>query len=176
MQLRFEEIRESDLERLASWLQVHDWPYHRQPQVTADWVRERAAGGYFYGSDATSFWALDDASDPVGVLRVFDLSEVTPLVDLRIATAFRGKGVGTSSLRWLTEFVFDNFQDVGRIGGYTRCDNAPMRRVFDKCGYVQEAHHRQAWFVDGLAPADCVGYAVLRCDWSSGTTTPVPWP
>lgn len=45
-----------------------------------------------------------------------------------------------------------------------------MREVFLRCGYVKEAHYRQAW--PGDVPHDAVGYAVLRSDWSTGTVTP----
>ena len=47
-------------------------------------------------------------------------------------------------------------------GGYTRHDNLAMRRVFQKCGFQQEALRRRAWQVDGGEPVDCVGYAILR--------------
>jgi hypothetical protein len=49
-----------------------------------------------------------------------------------------------------------------------------MRAVLDRCGYVKEAHYRQAWTSRG-GTCDVVGYATLRSDWSSGTTTPVNW-
>jgi RimJ/RimL family protein N-acetyltransferase len=48
----------------------------------------------------------------------------------------------------------------GRL--YTRHDNVAMRRVFEKCGFLKEAHHRRAWRVAGAEPVDAVGYAILR--------------
>src|SRR5688500_1231437 len=56
----------------------------------------------------------------------------------------------------------ETLPSVGRLGGYTRHDNLAMRRVFQKCGYLQEAYHRRAWRVAGIPAADAVGYAVLR--------------
>jgi len=41
-----------------------------------------------------------------------------------------------------------------------------MRRVFEKCGFVQEACHRQAWAIQGGGFADAIGYAILRAEWS----------
>jgi hypothetical protein len=41
---------------------------------------------------------------------------------------------------------------------------------------IQEALHRQAWRVEPDKFADAVGYAILRADWSSGTTTSLRWP
>jgi len=50
-----------------------------------------------------------------------------------------------------------------------------MRRVFQRAGYVKEAHYRDAWPVDGGAVYDAVGYAILRRDWLAGTTTVPEW-
>jgi hypothetical protein len=49
-----------------------------------------------------------------------------------------------------------------------------MRRALLASGFVKEAHYRRAW------PSDCgrhdsIGYAILRTDWESGTTTSVKW-
>jgi RimJ/RimL family protein N-acetyltransferase len=50
-----------------------------------------------------------------------------------------------------------------------------MRRTFRTCGYVKEAHYRQAWPSPGGTINDAVGYAILRTDWQAGTVTPPDW-
>ncbi|OAI57325.1 hypothetical protein AYO49_00230 [Verrucomicrobiaceae bacterium SCGC AG-212-N21] len=166
MELRFREIVASDVDRLAGWMTGQTWPYHSLVKVDASWVRERAASEYFFGDTTRSFWALaDDGATIVGLARVFDLADVTPLVDLRIGDDSRGQGAGTALLRWLTQWVFDSHPATHRLGGYTRHDNHAMRRVFEKCHFTQEAHHRQAWRIDANRFADAVGYAILRADW-----------
>ncbi len=50
-----------------------------------------------------------------------------------------------------------------------------MRRVLKRCGYVKEAHYRDAWPGVGGERYDSVGYAILRKDWAAGTTTSVRW-
>ena len=50
-----------------------------------------------------------------------------------------------------------------------------MRRVFVRAGWVKEAHYREGWPVEGGRPVASVGYGVLRRDWETGQTTPVPW-
>ncbi|WP_435612076.1 hypothetical protein [Streptomyces sp. bgisy159] len=50
-----------------------------------------------------------------------------------------------------------------------------MRRVFRACGYVEEAHYRQAWPTEDGTVCDAVGYAILRRDWRTGTTTLPDW-
>jgi RimJ/RimL family protein N-acetyltransferase len=173
--MRFEDIGASDVERLVDWIPKYTWPYHAQPQVDEDWVRKRAAAGGFFGPDVKSFWVIAADDAPVAMIRVFDLADITPLVDLRVVEQARGQGVGTVALHWLTRFVFETFAEVQRLGGYTRHDNVLMHRVFRKCGFVQEAYHRKSWRVEDGSLADSVGFAILRSDWLSGTTTPLPW-
>jgi RimJ/RimL family protein N-acetyltransferase len=62
-----------------------------------------------------------------------------------------------------------------RFEGQTREDNIAMRKVFVRSGWVKEAHYRQAWPVDGSEPKASIAYGILRCDWETGTTTPVDW-
>ena len=49
-----------------------------------------------------------------------------------------------------------------RIEGTTRADNFAMQRVFDACGYTQEARFREAWPVEDGRYLDSLGYAILR--------------
>jgi RimJ/RimL family protein N-acetyltransferase len=130
--------------------------------VDDNWVRGRLESGHFFGTDARSFWIWGRLDEPLALGRIYDLSDVTPLLDLRVAAAMRGQGVGTLALRGLTAWLFSEYPKTGRLGGYTRHDNLAMRRVFEKCGFQQEAHHRRAWPVEGGEPVDCVGYAILR--------------
>jgi RimJ/RimL family protein N-acetyltransferase len=50
-----------------------------------------------------------------------------------------------------------------------------MRRVFRRSGYVKEGHYRDGWPDPDGTVHDAVGYAILRRDWLSGTTTAVRW-
>jgi RimJ/RimL family protein N-acetyltransferase len=162
MQLRFDPIVASDAGLLGRFLSGSEWPFHVEQWVDENWVRGRLESGHFFGSDSRSFWIRGDEEAPLGFARVFDLEDLTPLIDLRLATAARGQGIGTLALRGLTTWVLSEYPGAGRLGGYTRHDNLAMRRVFEKCGFAQEAHHRRAWRVAGAAPVDAVGYAILR--------------
>jgi RimJ/RimL family protein N-acetyltransferase len=165
MDVRFREVGPSDVDRLGRFLSAYKWPFHAQSTVDSVWVRERAAEGYFFGDEVKSFWVLGSGDAPLGLVRAFDLADVTPLVDLRMGEGARNSGSGTAALRWITRFVFANYAETPRLGGYTQSDNVAMRRVFEKCGFVQEAYHRSAWRVDDGAYADAVGYAILRAEW-----------
>ena len=171
MRLTFETVTEADLEALATWIPSQHWRFHYREQVNEAWVRERAQAGYFWGPDTLAFWAFESAGAPVALIRVFDLGDTTPLIDLRVADDARGRGVGSATLAWATTHLFETQPDVERLGGYTRHDNLAMRRVFEKCRYAQEAYHRSSWRVAGAPLADTVGYAVLRQEHES---VPVP--
>ncbi len=164
MQLRFDPFAPADVSLLARFLATSDWPFHHEIKVDENWVRARVETGHFFGGAAKSFWVRDAGDTPIAFGRVFDLGDMTPLVDLRVAEAARGRGVGTLALRGLTAWLFSEHAEAERLGGYTRHDNLAMRRVFEKCGFVQEAHHRRAWRVAGAEPVDCVGYAILRAE------------
>jgi RimJ/RimL family protein N-acetyltransferase len=164
MELRFDPVVPRDAALLAQFLSQSEWPYHLERRIDDDWVRGRLESGHFFGADSRSFWIHDGGDEPLGLGRVFDLEDVTPLLDLRIAGRARGRGIGTLALRGLTLWLFSEHAEAGRLGGYTRHDNVGMRRVFEKCGYTQEALHRRAWRVDGAEPVDAVGYAILRAE------------
>ena len=162
MQLRFDPVVASDATLLGKFLADSEWPFHVEPSVDENWLRGRLEAGHFFGRDSRSFWIRADDEEPLGFARVFDLDDATPLFDLRIAAAARGQGVGTLALRGLTAWLFSEYPETGRLGGYTRHDNVAMRRVFEKCGFLLEARHRRAWRVAGAQPVDAVGYAILR--------------
>ena len=163
MQLVFDPIVAGDASLLGRFLSQSDWPFHVEQSVDENWLRGRLESGHFFGKDSRSFWIrAEREQEPVGLARVFDLEDLTPLFDLRIATAARGQGLGTLALTGLTTWVFSEYPHIGRLGGYTRHDNVAMRRVFEKCRFLQEAQHRRAWRVAGGPPVDAVGYAILR--------------
>jgi RimJ/RimL family protein N-acetyltransferase len=151
----------TDADELVRFLTGEEWPFHLNPRPNPSEVR----------LSGDTYWITEDG-DRIGLVRLLDLEDIddggSPLFDLRVTAAARGRGVGEAAVRWLTAHIFTNYA-TNRIEGTTREDNHAMRRVFDKTGYVQEAHYREAW------PArdrvyDSVGYAILRRDWVAVTT------
>ena len=71
--------------------------------------------------------------------------------------------------------MFIRWPDVTHFEGHTREDNLATRATFRRAGWVEEAFYRDGWSVDGATPKSSVAYAVLRCDWESGTITPILW-
>ncbi|MCP2168377.1 GNAT family N-acetyltransferase [Goodfellowiella coeruleoviolacea] len=160
-------------DQLAGFLTGEQWPFH-STVVQRPRVLRQVAEGHWDGPSARTFW-LREAGNPVGVVRLFDLDDGTPLFDLRVAGAWRGRGIGSAAVRWLTRYLFTELPEINRIEATTRHDNHAMRAVLRRNGYVKEAHYRQAWPDQHGAPHDGVGYAVLRRDWLTGATTPVRW-
>ncbi|WP_069816657.1 GNAT family N-acetyltransferase [Streptomyces sp. TP-A0874] len=168
----------ADGDSLADFLVGGSWPFHGAPTPDRDTIRQRVLEGHYDGAGSRTYWIVE-SGERVGLVRLFDLADVsdggTPLFDLRIAPARRGRGLGRRALTWLTRHLFTEFPDLRRIEGTTRQDNHPMRRVLRSCGYVKEAHHREAWPGAQGQVHDAVGYAITRRDWLSGTVTPPDW-
>jgi RimJ/RimL family protein N-acetyltransferase len=72
---------------------------------------------------------------------------------------------------WAAEHLFTT-TSKHRLGGETRVDNIAMRRVFERCGWKQEAHYRQSWPTADGGWLDSIGYAILRDDWHAGRPRP----
>jgi RimJ/RimL family protein N-acetyltransferase len=162
----------SEAETLADFLAGEVWPFHGSGRVDRAEVVRRVADGYYEDDSTRTFWVVLDGR-LVGTVRLFDLGDDTPLFDLRISEACRGRGVGTHAVRWLTSYLFTELPGIHRIEGTTRRDNVAMRRVFGRCGFVKEGHFRQAWPDAAGVLHDAVAYAILRQDWTTGTVTKV---
>jgi RimJ/RimL family protein N-acetyltransferase len=165
----------ADADLLAEFLTTEEWPYHADGAPSATRIRQQAAAGDYDNDRTRAFWIITGTGAVAGLIRLLDLGDDTPLFDLRIRAAYRGQGLGTRAVRWLTGYLFTEFPGIRRIEGTTRQDNQAMRRTFRTCGYVKEAHYRQAWPAPGGTVRDAVGYAILRTDWQAGTITPPEW-
>jgi len=152
---------------------TNEFPFHVGRCPTADEVEMRIAAGAFSSRGIVSLWAMDDVQQIVGLVRLEDLEDDAPLLDLRLGEAWRGRGIGTRVLRSVTDYVFGSMPAVRRFEGQTREDNIAMRRTFERCGWVQEAHYREAWPVPDGEPIGSVAYGIIRRDWLRGTVTPV---
>ncbi len=167
--INFSEFKQEMLDDLVLFLTKETWPFHGDEKPTEESVVEKFKDGVYTADGTKTFWIILD-DNKIGLMRLFDLEDPTCLFDLRLKAAYRGKGLGTESVNWLTNYVFTNYPEINRIEGHTRQDNFAMRKTFYHCGYVKEAYHRKAWPQNGRE-YDSVGYAIIRDDWKNKTTT-----
>lgn len=162
-----------DTEFLVDFLLSETWPFHAGFPHKAD--KEQMMLDHAQNtSEKEYFWILNPDREKVGYFKLFDLDDIGdghPLFDLRIASAHRGKGIGETAVRWLSNYLFEKWPELNYIQGTTRHDNIAMRKVFLRCNYVKEGHIRKGW--DNHH--DAILYGLLRDDWESGSITPVHW-
>ena len=157
----------ADADALVELLTGEDWPFHAAGRPAPGAVRDQLAAGAYDGPGAQTYWVVEDG-ERAGIVRLFDLDDGDPMFDLRLRAAYRGRGLGTAAVRWLTGHLFAELPDAYRVEATTRADNRAMRRVLASCGYRQEARYRQAWPLPDGTRQDSIGYAVLRPEWPAG--------
>jgi RimJ/RimL family protein N-acetyltransferase len=165
---------DAEADGIRAFLTGNAFPFHVRPRPTVADVDARIADGDFAGPEHAALWVEVTGSGRVGLVVLDDLEDPGVLFDLRLAESARGRGLGVPVVRAMTAHVFRAYPHVTRFEAQTRDDNRPMRRVLVRAGFVKEAHYRDGWPVEGEEPRASVGYAVLRRDHETGTTTPVP--
>lgn len=174
---RLQYIPESpdDSELLVSWLTTDTWPFHGSATPTEEKVRA-ALAERDPDEKIISTWVTLDEAVRIGRIVIEDLEDLTAIASFRIRSAYRGRGIGLQMVRWAAHKVFRDYPDVQRVEGQTRIDNFAMQRVFHRAGWQPEAYYRRSWPDQSGTLHDSIGYAILRPDWETGITTPVPWP
>lgn len=173
MEITFAAYQPDDAALLIDFITGEPWTYFVNSNPSREKVQGWLDEGMYTAPENLVFWIMLDGAR-VGFIRAHDLPS-WPGLDFRISARYRDRGIGTEALRWITRHLFETNPEITRLEGQTRQDNAAMRAVFRRCGYVKEAHYRRAWPVEQGAPLDGIGYAMLRDDWQQGTTTPVNW-
>ncbi|TCP19149.1 RimJ/RimL family protein N-acetyltransferase [Scopulibacillus darangshiensis] len=161
----------NELDELIDFMTSEKWVYHSNPDQTKEKIMANFESGW-YSKDKQTFW-VENEGEKIGYISIFDLSDNTPLFDIRLKSKYRNKGFGEKCVLWLTDYVFTTLDNKIRVEAHTRMDNYPMRKVLHKCGYVKESHHRKAWENADGTIVDSVGYAIIRDDWEKGIKTPI---
>jgi len=174
MKIRFEEFKD-EIEDLIEFMTSDTWEFHATPNSNPDRIRAAYDNKYYTGEGIKTFWVISDDDKRVGIMRVYDLEDGAPLFDIRISSDYKGKGLGTRTVNWLVDYIFNSYTDTSRIEGNTRQDNYSMRCVFNKCGFVKEAHYRKAWECRNGEVYDTIGYGITREDWENKKITSVNW-
>ena len=165
----------TEINELVDFMVSREWEFHGTSRSNPERLIAAYNNGYFTGEGIKTFWIKTSNEKNIGLIRLYDLDDGTPLFDLRLREECQGNGVGTKALKWLTDFVFTELENIDRIEANTRQDNYAMRKVFLKGGYVKEAHFRKAWVCHNGDVYDAIGYGITKEDWLNGTVTPVIW-
>ncbi|WP_105614334.1 GNAT family N-acetyltransferase [Vallitalea okinawensis] len=174
MKITFEEFVD-EIDALVEFLTSNTWEFHGTSNPKPERIRASYKNQFYTGDDCKTFWVVLDGDIKVGLLRIYDLQDSTPVFDIRISSQYKGKGIGTITIKWLIDYVFNKLSEKVRIEGNTRQDNYGMRCVFHKCGFVKEAHYRKAWVCSNGEVYDAVGYGITKEDWQNEKITPVDW-
>ncbi|MFJ7750103.1 GNAT family N-acetyltransferase [Arthrobacter sp. NPDC097144] len=159
---------------IMQFLVSNRFPFHMRAEHSEESAREAVDSGRFWSAESAGYWILADA-ECVGLVVLDDLTDDTPMFDLRLGEAYRGRGLGPQVLKALCSFVFERFPEPVRFEGQTREDNIAMRRTFLQAGFIKEAHYRMAWPTREGTRVASVAYAILRPDWENNATTPLEW-
>lgn len=164
----------NEVDALIGFLTSDTWEFYGTPNPKPERIRTSYENQYYTGDDRKTFWIISEQNTKMGIIRIYDLQDGTPMFDIRILSKYKGKGIGTTAVNWLVNYIFTNYSKE-RIEANTRQDNYAMRCVFHKCGFVKEAYHRRAWENNDGTIYDAIGYGITKEDWKSGKTTPIDW-
>lgn len=133
------------------------------------------------GSPASPFRVADPSADPAAfsvielasgelagsaVLWGVDTHNRLAHVGLALRPSFRGRGLGTSTIRLLCRYGFA-VRGLHRLQAETLADNAAMIRAATQAGFSREGVLRRAAWVNGDF-ADEVVLGQLASEWGSG--------
>jgi RimJ/RimL family protein N-acetyltransferase len=159
---------------VIEFLIAHEYPFHVVRRPDRDTVERWIEAGRYSGAENRPLWIEADGGR-VGLVVLEELDSNAPLFDLRLATEWRGLGLGMEVLRALATYVFTSMPAVNRLEGHTREDNIAMRKTFIRSGFVKEAHYREAWPTETGVPLASTAYGILRRDWETGRATTFEW-
>lgn len=155
----------------AGWLVQVDTDSRSAVARQHDWNEEKLAAELDEGvwaSDGRFGWAIVVDGTPGGFALVRGIALGDAEMDLRVARALRGRGIGREVLRQLADHHFTSSGSVHRLFGRTHEHNVPMQRAFNAAGFRMEARYRDSYLQpDGRFVAEW-GYALTRGDWEAG--------
>ncbi|MFA7263284.1 MAG: UDP-4-amino-4,6-dideoxy-N-acetyl-beta-L-altrosamine N-acetyltransferase [Caulobacter sp.] len=119
------------------------------------------------GDERRRYWIIETDGKPVGLANLYDIDRrhgrcawAYYLAD----PAVRGLGLGSYVEFWIIEQVFGP-QGLTKLWCEVLASNAPVWRLHEKHGFVQEARFRRHIVKDGEA-VDVLGLGLLAEDWA----------
>src|SRR6185312_1682768 len=111
MGLSFRTFIPGEMEALIDFIVADSYPCNANPHPT----REQVASWIDSGLYSETFWIVDDGYGLVGAMHYHDASAITAEVHIRIHTPYRGRGIGSQAIEWLTTYLFNRFPEKHRV-------------------------------------------------------------
>ena len=97
------------------------------------------------------------------ILSDIDMKNGTAEVHVKLAqSSERGKGYGTDAVLTVLSYAFNELR-LNCVCCRVKEDNIASRKMFEKCGFVQEGRLRSRVYKDGKY-YDFFEYSILRCE------------
>jgi RimJ/RimL family protein N-acetyltransferase len=96
-------------------------------------------------------FAIVDGDEPLGIAAAvrIDAEAQTAELGYVVTLQARGRGVATTALRLLTDWAFATL-DALRLELLIGSENAPSKRVAERCGYTREGLLRSVYLKRGI--------------------------
>ena len=114
-------------------------------------------------SESTFSFAItvdDKAIGSIGAFRQSNIHSRTAEVGYYIAEPYWGQGIGTSAVKQICEYVFQN-TDIIRLFAEPFAHNASSCRILEKCGFELEGTLRKNAVKNGVV-VDMKMYSILK--------------
>jgi RimJ/RimL family protein N-acetyltransferase len=174
--LRLRPWRTTDLDALVEACQdpaIARWVAIPQPYTPAEarTFIEEAAATWRDGTVAAFAIVAAETDELLGAVSRFGPDGHHATIGCWVRREARGRGVGTRSLRAVTDWTFAT-TDVIRMDAFILVGNTVSERMTERAGFRREGVLRAWELIRGL-PTDCVVYSRLRTD-RDGDEVPQP--
>ena len=177
--VKVKEVQKEEASELAKWLASDHWPTFIGDYSSESELLDKIKSGAYIGlgdePEERSFWIINAHHEKVGLIELYELSELAPSFSIRIQSARRKKGYGRGGLNWLCGYFFESYPSKRRLEAQTREDNIGMRKLLEEFHFVLEGYYRFAWPTDNGDPLASVAYGLLREDWKNQKQSAIQW-
>lgn len=158
-------VLEKDLDTLYDFhIQVDNrGSYYPRSILSQPVFRKQFQEDGFWSKDEGTLLIVDSAGTILGHIEFFKTVNYLDEYELSYRIydpAQRGKGYMSEALRMMVRYLFETKQ-VNRIRLMIHPENAPSRRLAEKCGFKFEGIARGAWYNNGRHH-DLTVYAILH--------------
>lgn len=116
--------------------------------------------------ESPNIFAISLDGEAIGSIGVFFQENVykkSAEIGYWLGEPFWGKGIMSSSIRFLTQYLFSQY-DLVRLFSEPYSDNIGSRKALEKAGYIYEGTKKMSVYKHGAFHDSCI-YAAIKNDW-----------